>query len=116
MLYMARRFFQMRGVVYSTRAADPAAGAAQGATILEIWFEDLQICINQNNEVFRHNGPRKALNHFGTLDFPAGFCDTVKKYVEMREKMEQSNSQVFTALRKKLMNHKGKHFKMEDGR
>ncbi len=103
----------MQGVVYSTRTTAPGTAAGQGDTILEVWFEKMQICINQNNEVFRHNGPRKAINHFGTLEFPDSFCDTIKRFVELREKLEQSNSQVFTALRKKLMNHRGKHFKME---
>ena len=96
----------MKGVVYSTRNG-------QGSTTLEVWFEDIGICVNQNNEIFRHNGPRKAMNHFGTMDFPAAFCESVKKYVELRENVEESNGKLFTVLKKKLMSHKGKHFTVE---
>mgnify|MGYP006289426791 CR=1 FL=1 len=103
----------MKGVVYSTRTGKSAAANGQGNTILEIWFEDMGICVNQNNDVFRHNGPRKAMNHFGTMDFPAGFCDSIKKYIDLRENIETSNSKLFEVLRKKLVSHRGKHFTID---
>lgn len=97
----------MKGVVYLTRSEE---GNNRGDTILEVWFEDIGICVNQNNKIFRHSGPRKALNHFGTMDFPNAFCDSLKKYVEMRENVEENTAKLFAVLKKKLSTHKGKHF------
>lgn len=100
----------MRGVVYSTKPRDTAGANGKGMTILEIWFEDLGICVNQNRDVFRSPGPRGAINHFGTMDFPAAFCESLKKYVEQRENVESNTAKLFEVLKKKLIHHKGKHF------
>ena len=103
----------MKGVVYSTAVDSQAAGTENRKIILEVWFEKLGICINQNQNIFRHGGPRKAINHFGTLEFPDHFCSMIKEFVELREKLEPVNTQMFSALRQRLSDHKGKHFTVD---
>ena len=105
----------MKGIVYSTKGETAPVSNREGSVILEIWFEDMQICVNQDNDVFRHNGPRNAQNHFGSMEFPQTFSEIVKRYLESRETLESSNPKIFTALRKKLMLQKGKHFSMDTG-
>ncbi|MDR1893521.1 MAG: hypothetical protein LBQ61_02355 [Spirochaetales bacterium] len=92
----------MRGVIYATRITTNTLKKEQTAKILEIWIEDLQICINQNNEFFRSSAPRMAFNHFGTFEVPDDFCRSVEELVKNRESLETSNGKLFGVMLKKF--------------
>lgn len=74
----------------------------QSAKILEIWIEDVKICINERNEFFRSATPRMAFNHFGTFEVPDEFCASIQDLIESREFFENSNNKLFGALLKKF--------------
>jgi len=92
----------MKGVVYTTKVSTNTLKKEQTARILEIWIEDIQICINEKNECFRSPTPRMAFNHFGTLEVPNEFCSSIRELVESREFFEGSNSKLFSALLKRF--------------
>ncbi len=92
----------MKGVVYTTRVSTNTLKKEQTAKILEIWIEDIQICINEKNECFHSTAPRMAFNHFGTLEVPNEFCEAIRQLVRTRESFQTTNTRLFTALLKKF--------------
>ncbi|MBI9103794.1 MAG: hypothetical protein JEY99_15365 [Spirochaetales bacterium] len=92
----------MRGVLYTTRVSAKTLKKEQSAKILEIWIEGLQICINENNECFHSKDPRMAFNHFGSLEVPDDFCQSVRRLVDYRSTFESTNARLFSALQKKF--------------
>jgi hypothetical protein len=103
----------MEGIVYSTKYGLDSIFHEQGKIILEIWFEKMNICVNENNEVIRQDSPRRAINHFGTIDFPDKYCQMVKTYLESKEAFEASNLKVVGAMKQRLMKEKNRHYKTD---
>jgi len=95
-------FKSMKGVVYTTKVTANSLKKEQTAKVLEIWIEDIQICINERNECFRAPVPRMAFNHFGTLEVPNEFCSSLVDLVNSREFFESSNKKLFSALLKRF--------------
>ena len=92
----------MRGVIYTTRVTTNTLKKEQSAKILEIWIEDIKVCINEKNEFFRSATPRMAFNHFGTFDVPDEFCASIEELLQGREFFETGNTKLFAALLKKF--------------
>lgn len=88
----------MKGVVYTTRVSMTSITREKSEKILEIWIDEIGVCINERNECFRSDAPRMAFNHFGTLEVPNEFCESVKVLVEDQERFEATNTRLFTAL------------------
>lgn len=92
----------MKGVVYTTRVSTTSITKEKSEKILEIWIDDIKVCVNERNEFFRSDAPRMAFNHFGSIEVPDEFCQTVNTLVEARERVETSNSRLFSALNRKF--------------
>ena len=101
----------MEGIVYSTKYGLDSIYHEYGKIIIEIWFEDLRICVNENNEVLRADSPRKAYNHFGTFNFPDKYCEILKQYLDLKESFEISNNKIMSAMKQQLMKEKSRHYK-----
>ena len=104
----------MKGIVYSTTPTQSIStgGGDKNEKILEIWIEDLKICINEKEGAFYHKSPRRAFNHFGTFELPDPFCHIIRNHVKLKEDFEMSNKKIFDALRDKLIISKSKHNKI----
>jgi hypothetical protein len=102
----------MKCVVYSTRLSFDKTYTGQDDTILEIWIENLGICFNERNVVYKSTSPRTAINHFGTFNLPDSFCDSVKTYLESKEHFETNNQTIFKGLKTQLLDRKSKHNKI----
>ena len=81
-------------------------------TILEIWIENLKICINEKNMAFHSPTPRMAINHFGTFNLPDQFCEIVKELVQRDQVFQTNNIKIFENLRNQLSGRKHKHSKV----
>lgn len=92
----------MKGVVYTTRVSTTSITKEKSEKILEIWIDEMKICINERNEYFRSEAPRMAFNHFGSIEVPNEFCETAKALVESRERFDGSNAKLFGALNKRF--------------
>ena len=99
----------MKSIVYSTRLSYDKNYKGPDEIILEIWIENLRICINEKNMAFTSQSPRTAINHFGTFNLPDKFCEGVKTLIESREIFEAGNIKVFTNLRVQLKQNKSQH-------
>ena len=89
----------MKGVVYTTKLpAVPGSPERGGTMLLEIWLEDIGLCINEKEGAFRSQGPRMAFKHFGTVNVSDDFCAAVQNYVEAKEFFESNNHKIFTTL------------------
>ncbi|HUZ17927.1 MAG TPA: hypothetical protein VMV68_06040 [Spirochaetia bacterium] len=97
----------MNGVVYSTRVPGDQPGQQQ--IIMEIWIEQIGICINETNGAFKSAAPRSAINHFGTFNISDQICQTVKEFVEKKLTFEQINQKIFGALKSRLVTKKSQH-------
>lgn len=97
----------MNGVVYSTR--DSAAADGQQKIIMEIWIEQVGICINENGEAFESAAPRTAINHFGTFNIADAICKSIREFVEKKAAFGQINDKIFSALKQKLVDKKSQH-------
>lgn len=104
----------MKGIVYSTTPTQSISAGKGGGNekILEIWIENLKICINEKKGAFYQETPRRAFNHFGTFELPDPFCQIIRNYVKLKEDFELSNKKVFEALREKLIINKSMHNKI----
>lgn len=91
----------MKAVVYATKGAKSDVFTAENM-ILEIWVENLGLCINEQHGIFRESTPRKAYKHFGTFNLSDEFCEIAREYLESRDFFQGQNSKVFTALKQKL--------------
>jgi hypothetical protein len=92
----------MKGVVYTTRVSTTSIKKEKSEKILEIWIDGIAVCINERNECFRSEAPRMALNHFGSIEVPDEFCQSVNTLVESRERFEATNTRLFGALSRKF--------------
>jgi hypothetical protein len=92
----------MKGVVYTTKISPTFTNGKKASLILEIWIEDIGICINEINGAFRSSGPRMAFNHYGTINVSDEFCVSIQEYVAGKEFFEQNNSKIFSALKKRF--------------
>ena len=99
----------MKSIVYSTRLSYDKSYQGPDELILEIWIENLRICINEKNMAFKSQSPRTAINHFGTFNLPDKFCEGVKTLIESREIFEAGNMKVFTNLKEQLKQTKNQH-------
>jgi hypothetical protein len=97
----------MNGVVYSTR--EPGEQASQDRVIMEIWIEQLGICINERNGAFYSAAPRSAINHFGTFNISDQICKSVKEFTDEKLAFEQVNQKIFSALKGRLLDKKSQH-------
>lgn len=101
----------MKAVIYSTRHKRRGTDL-EGDVVLEIWIEELKVCANERGGAFSSPSPRTAMNHFGTFNVPDNYARAIKEYVEKRAIFEESNTKVFPALRKQLMQYRDKHSKV----
>lgn len=97
----------MNGVVYSTRA--PGEQAGQDRVIMEIWIEQLGICVNDQNEAFYSSTPRSAINHFGTFIISDQICKNIKEFLDKKLGFEQVSQKMFAALKGRLLAKKSQH-------
>jgi len=91
----------MKAVVYATKGAKSEVFSAENM-VLEIWVENLGLCINEQHGIFRESTPRKAYKHFGTFNLSDEFCEIAREYLESRDFFQGQNAKVFTALKQKL--------------
>lgn len=97
----------MNGIVYSTKSPDSAGGQSQ--VIIEIWIEQIQICLNEADGAFPSSAPRAAINHFGTFNIADPICQSIREFVDKKSAFEQINSKIFGALRQRLVDKKTQH-------
>ncbi len=95
----------MNGVVYSTKASN----TPDAQVIIEIWIEQIQICINELDGAFVSAAPRAAINHFGTFNIADTICQSIREYVQKKDAFEQINSKIFSALKQRLVDKKTQH-------
>ena len=103
----------MNGVVYSTRSSNVAGGEQE--IIMEIWIEQVGICINESGEAFESTVPRSAINHFGTFNIADPICTSIREFVEKKATFEQINNKIFSALKQKLVDKKTQHNRIVKG-
>ncbi|HUX20381.1 MAG TPA: hypothetical protein VMW69_04015 [Spirochaetia bacterium] len=97
----------MNGVVYSTKSQDSAGGQPQ--VIIEIWIEQIGICINETNGAFTSPAPRAAINHFGTFNIADPICQSIREFVDKKSTFEQISTKIFSALKQRLVDKKTQH-------
>lgn len=97
----------MNGVVYSTKNSDSVGG--QSTVIIEIWIEQIRICINEVAGAFTSAKPRAPINHFGTFNIDDQICQSIREYVDKKASFEQINSKIFSALKQRLVGKKTQH-------
>ena len=93
----------MRVVVYATKL-DEHLSFSDRNMMIEVWIEDLRLCINEKNEILRQDNPRRAYKHFGTINLSEEYCEIAKEYLESKEFFQNQNNKIFSAIRKSLIN------------
>lgn len=97
----------MNGVVYSTKSSRSVGGQPQ--VIIEIWIEQIRICINEIEGAFSSPAPRAAINHFGTFNIADPICQSIREFVEKKSAFEQINAKIFSAIKPRLVDKKTQH-------
>jgi hypothetical protein len=97
----------MNGVVYSTKSQDSAGGNSR--VIIEIWIEQIRVCINEVDGAFLSDTPRAALNHFGTFNIADPICRSIREFADKKIAFEQVNAKIFSALKQRLFDKKTQH-------
>ncbi len=91
----------MKAVVYTTKRQTGAKSSETDAMIIELWIDELKVCINELNEIFRKPEPRMAYKHYGTINLTDVFCNAVESHLKSKENFDENNSKIFHALKQK---------------
>ncbi|MBN2510335.1 MAG: hypothetical protein JXB03_08665 [Spirochaetales bacterium] len=91
----------MKAVVYATKG-NKSDFFSDDNMILELWIENLQLCINEQHGVLKQDNPRRAFKHFGTFNVSDEFCEIAREFLDSRSFFQTQNQKIFQALRQKL--------------
>ena len=91
----------MKAVVYATKG-NPSDLFSDDNMILEIWIENLRLCINEQHGVFHQDSPRSAFKHFGTFHLSDEFCELAREFLDSRAFFQSQNDKIFSALKQRL--------------
>ena len=95
----------MKAVVYATKG-NRSDIFSDDNMILEIWIENLQICISELHGISKQSNPGRAFKHFGTFNVSDEFCEIAKEFLESRSFFQVQSDKIFAALKQKLELHK----------
>ncbi len=92
----------MKAIVYKTKNPLKTEKNGINSLILELWIDELKVCINELNDIFRNPEPRMAYKHFGSINLTDSFCEAIEKHLTSKENFETNNSKIFDAIRLKF--------------